>query len=131
MLDRERQTSTFRRVPILIPFLERGGQGDDLVEHLFQGTQVAVLGGDTTCPVIDGSVDPAPVQLPARVSSHPVPEHALDPAVALPERVDVVELILVVGQALDKPLPGHTSEMVVGTQLRSDVGGGAFDHGHR
>ncbi len=106
-----------------------GSAVDDAIEKRSQRCEVEVLGAGPAGGVVLGAADAAPVQLPSGVLGELGQEHALGAAVAFAERVQVVELVVVVGEALDEGLALEPGKEPVGLELVVDVLGGPFDSG--
>lgn len=106
-----------------------GSADDDAIEKRSQRCEVKVLGAGPAGGVVLGAADAAPVQLPSGVLSELGQEHALGATVAFTEGVQVVELVVVVGQALDEGLALEPGKEPVGLELVVDVLGGPSDSG--
>jgi hypothetical protein len=91
-------------MPGLIPVTCWHGFRDNPVEHLMQWAEVPFFGRDSARVIVNIPADCLPVQLPSGIPGDSVPEHSLDAPVSLPEGMDVIELVVVVGEALDEIL---------------------------
>ena len=90
------------------------GHGDEYHrEYLLQGGEVVVLGCGPGSGVVDRPGDQGPVQPPASVCGQAVEEEALGAPVALPEWVEVVNLVVVIGQPFNEPLPVQVLQVMV------------------
>src|SRR5690625_4833655 len=103
-------------------------RGDDAVEHLVQAGEITVLHSCTTGLVVDGAGYLLPVEPETCVAADPVPEQAGGSAVAFPERMPVVPLVVVMCQPLDKLIPAHAAQIIVRAQLVGGETHPAFQH---
>ena len=92
---------------------------DEVVEHLARGRCPAEACGRGA--VVALAADPLPGDPIARVVGELAEERAQRPTVAIAERMDRVELRVVVGEALDELLPGKPAQEVVVRQIREDA----------
>jgi hypothetical protein len=86
--------------------------GDHVVEHLPQRGEVTAFGCDPRGRVVALRAGQSPVQPPPGVTGYPRPEYPLGAPVPLPERVNVVERVIVMSQPLDEPLTAHPAQVV-------------------
>ena len=63
--------------------------------------------------VVDRPGDLGPVQPPAGGYGQLIEEEALGAPVALPERVEIVDLVIVIGQPFDEPVPIQVLQVAV------------------
>ena len=71
------------------------GVGDVLV-HVLEAGEVALFHCCAAGLVVDGSGDLLPIELVAGIAGDAVPEQSAGSAVALPKRVRIIELVVVV-----------------------------------
>lgn len=96
-----------------LPRLQRG---NNPVKHGDERPEVLIIGRDAGRGIVDGPGDAEPAQPPASVAGDPVPHPSLGAAVALAERVNVVELVVVVCEAGDERRPVQTAQIVAGSR---------------
>ena len=93
--------------------LVRIRRSDDLLEHRDQRCEVIVIGSRASGRVVLLAVDRTPIELPARFEGEAVPEDPLRPAVALPKRVDVVDLLGLEREPLYELITPQALEMLL------------------
>lgn len=75
----------------------RSGHGvGDVLEHVLETGEVALFHCCAAGLVIDGSGDLLPIELVAGIAGDAVPEQSAGSSVALPKRVRIIELVVVV-----------------------------------
>lgn len=67
--------------------------------------EVVLLGCGLRCGIVDRPGDLGPVQSPAAGYRQTIEKEALGASAALPERMRIVDLVIVIGQAFDELIP--------------------------
>lgn len=86
-----------------------------------------LVGADAGCGVVLFAVHGAPVELPAGGEGDSVPVDALHAPVAFAERVNVVDLLVVVRELVDERGAGKVSEVIVFREFGETDGSSAAD----
>jgi len=105
----------------------RGGVLDDSSKHRDQPASVVLLHGDAAGFVILVAHHFVPVDEETGVAGDSLPEHALSATVALAERMNVVQLVVEVGEATDEIVWTTTLQVTSFMQFRENESGSAFD----
>lgn len=113
----KREPRALRSFPSLITLIELARRSNYSVEHRLQRQQVSALGGGSTRTVISRAPHGAPVKFPSSLACNAVPEHSLSSAIAFPEGMHIVELIVVIRQAHNEMRPFQLFEVAVRMQL--------------
>ena len=86
-----------------------------------ESDKVLLVGPSPCGEMVLLAVDGAPVELPSSGRCDAIPVDALHPSVSLPEGVDVVDFLVVVGELLDELLAAEADEVVGLSQLTETV----------